>query len=231
MRTRIALTTTVALGTLFCTAAAADRPSPSRLVTCYNQPFELSALSRPQNAQAARTAPARALRRFFRTSIAPPAWMMTRHGWRLLRTTAHRALYGLGDPPEMQTVLMVRRDGKWQWGGWAAGCQPRTVRDGLASSPWWLDPAHGAPGSGTRTLHVLVHDMSCSDSHDARGRVKRPAIWMGRDRIFVATYVTPSAKGGRCSFRPEIPATIYLLSPLAGRRLVDAGAVPWHRRL
>jgi hypothetical protein len=230
VRIRKALAVVVAVGLLLCPAAAANRPSRSRLVTCADESFKLSALGGPLGAETGSSAPAKALRSFFRSSIAPPPRMMARHHWRLLRTTRHRALFGLGEPPDMQTVLVVRHAGAWKWRGWAGGCHLRTVRDGVVSSPWRLDPAFAAPDSSALKLHILVRERSCSDSSDAHARVQRPAIWRGRERISIATYIKPDPDGGRCSWAPETPITVSFDAPLADRRLVDVGAVPWHLR-
>jgi hypothetical protein len=210
-------------------AAAPDRaPSRSRLVSCGELPFKLSALRGPADQPSGDGRLARAMRAYLRDPR-PPA-SMPKRGWRLLRKTAHRALFGLGRPPGMTTVMFRRKRGGWMWMNWADGCRLRAVRNGLQASGWRLDPAYGPPARRAHALHVLVHERSCASGRDARGRIEPPALWVNRRRVAIAMYVTPLDGTQDCQAVPETPATVGLPVALGNRKLFDVGFVPSHRR-
>lgn len=221
----------LALAAACAPAAAAFPAAPptSRLVECGTSPFRLSALDGPANQPKGHGPLPEALRSYLPDPYPAPGPMPV-HGWRLLRRTAHRAVFGHGRPPHMAVLVFNRHGRRWSWMNWQDRCPLRAVRGGLAASAWRLDPAHPHPGRRARVLHVLVRERNCASGDDTRGRIQRPSIWVNPRRIAVAMYVTPLEGDQFCQGVPETPATVRLPVALGGRKLFDAGFVPSHRR-
>jgi hypothetical protein len=81
-------------------------------------------------------------------------------------------------------------------------------------------------GAGDTTVHALVREIACASGHDARGRVAAPILRRRQDAIVVVIPVRRRSGGQDCPGNPNTPFTFEPPEPLAGRALLDGGAIP-----
>jgi hypothetical protein len=146
-------------------------------------------------------------------------------GWRLLARADGEVLFGLGRPPNLQT-LALREDKHGDWACIGASPAPsfRAVRERIRASAWRLDPSQESWSEAT-ILRVLVTERTFANGKRADGRVLPPDIYVDDRELVLTVFVTPRQGFQGAQRNPETPVRIALSRPVGGRILVD-GAVP-----
>ena len=205
-----------------------DRALPGR-VTCGGGPgsgFYLYTLRGPAFEERRSDPAAQALRDWIEEERRSPAGFATR-GFRTVRRTADKVLYVGGHGQRMTEVLVERfDDGHWaqtEYGGCEhlAPAHPTAV-----AATWDLDPAQPRPSASTRRLRVLVHEESCAGFASARGRIRRPRVFVDGRRMVVTLFIKPIRGNVTCPGTPPTPYVVRLPRALGARALMDGGRVP-----
>ena len=205
-----------------------DPALPNR-VTC-NGPgdgFRLSTLRGPAFEERRRSDPAaQGLRDWIAYERRNPSGFATR-GFRTVRRSADEVLYVGGHGQRMTEVLVERfADGHWaetEYGGCErlAPAHPTAV-----AASWDLDPAQPRPSASTRRLRVLVHEESCAGFSSARGRIRRPRVFVDGRRMIVTIFVDPIRATVTCPGTPPTPYVLRLPRAVGSRALMDGRRVP-----
>jgi hypothetical protein len=149
-------------------------------------------------------------------------------GWRLIARTGEEALFGLGMPPDLVMVAVLRdaRRGTWARADQTAGRPLRVTRDGIRASSWRLDPTHGLRADDT-VLRILVTEQTYAGGKRADGRVLDPDLYEDEHQLILTMFVTPLEGFVMRTPNPETPVRVALSQPVGSRELID-GAVYDH---
>lgn len=204
----------------------AGRGSVPGLIDCgFGLPFTIDALENPTGAED-RTGPEYdALRDLLERYVAlgapelgpaPTALQVAHDATSAMFLVPSPALGG-GFPYVPISVDLV--DGAWQ-GSYGVDCYPQAVLPpGYEAATWRIDPAHPAPKSKTRALHILVKEHACASGRSATGRMGPAYVLASEHEITIGVMV--KRRGGDCQGVPETPARLSLPEPIGDRILRD----------
>jgi hypothetical protein len=210
--------------------ALAGRDGAPGLLTCANMPITFDALGAPLGAEV-RVGPEYDALRTYSVGAPDRDGSLGPSFREVSRDSANVLFLREPDQPGVveagpYLVEKVTFDGTaWRATG-GGDCRPQGVPGaGFGQATWKLDPAFSRPHADTRTLHLLVMELSCSGGQSASGRISPAFVVVSRDEIAIEVFVEGKPGGGDCQSNPDTPATLRLPSPLGDRTLFDVGTV------
>jgi hypothetical protein len=201
-------------------------PSWPHQATCGVLPFDpVPVFSGPTGVELGSRPSEVALREVLQKRVFP--WL-PQHNWRLLAESQDQAEFTTGRlGARSDWLLFEQRGGIWRWVS-SGACIPRSLRDGIKSAEWSLDPEKPRPRPRSRVLTLRVSEQNgCTGGANPNPRVQEPELRYTKTRLIVTLWVKPLPPDYyTCPGVFAPPYRIRLPRPLGRRALLDGGTYP-----
>lgn len=209
--------------------AVTEWPEWPHRVRCGDLRFDpIVAFSSPTGVEKTNTPQVRAMKKFINVVNDDGEEFVREHDWRLLAEEGGRAEFAAGRlPDEMEFISVERRRGRWDFTGYAEGCEPSSMRRGLAAITWSLSPDQPQLNRSTSSILVYLGPSECSSGKPAAPRLQKPEFREQNGALLMSLWLRPLPPGGyTCQGVSEPPVRIKLPERLGQRRLLDGGTYP-----
>lgn len=207
----------------------AGRDGVPGMLYCANMPFTFDALSAPTGAEERVGPEFDALRSY--TVGAPDRDGSIGLSFREVSRDERNVLFlherdGYVAEGGPYLAAKVTFDGtRWRYAG-GGDCRPQAVApSGYGQATWTLDPEFRAASAETRTLHILVQELACSNGRTASGRISPAFVTWDAQELVIELFVQTMPGEQDCPDVDPTPATLRLPIRLGDRTLFDAGTI------